>query len=70
MASAIITFLRREDGQDLADYCLLVALVALVAAGIMLHVSGGLDALWGLGNQNLDAAKSTVESNGMSGTAK
>lgn len=70
MISAIITFWRQEDGQDLADYCLLTALVALVAAGIMFHVSGGLDSLWNIGNQNLNAAKSTVESNGMSGNPK
>jgi Flp pilus assembly pilin Flp len=70
MITAIVTFWRREDGQDLADYCLLTALVALVAAGIMFRVSGGLDSLWGIGNQNLDAAKSTVQSNGMSGNPK
>jgi Flp pilus assembly pilin Flp len=70
MVSAIITFWRQEDGQDLADYCLLTALVALVAAGIMFRVSGGLDSLWSVGNQNLNAAKSSVESNGMSGNPK
>ena len=70
MARAIIGFLRREDGQDLADYCLLTALVALIAAGVMFRVSGGLDSLWGIGNQNINAAKSTVESNGMSGNPK
>lgn len=36
-----------EQGQDLAEYCLLTALVALVALGIFVHVSGGMQALWG-----------------------
>jgi Flp pilus assembly pilin Flp len=70
MARAIIRFLRRDDGQDLADYCLLTALVALIAAGVMFRVSGGLDSLWSIGNHNINAAKSTVESNGMSGNPK
>ena len=66
MCRALSGILRREEGQNLADYCLLVALVALVAAGILFGVSGGLDALWSVGNRNLNAANTTVERNGMS----
>jgi hypothetical protein len=36
----------------------------------MFRLSGGLDSLWNVGNKNLDAAKSTVESNGMSGNPR
>lgn len=39
-------FLRRDLGQDLAEYCLLLAFLCLVAAGILLHVSGGIQNLW------------------------
>jgi Flp pilus assembly pilin Flp len=67
MIRALSGFFRREEGQDLAEYCLLTALVALVAGGILLHLSGGLGGLWTAGNQNLDAAKTSVETNGMSG---
>ena len=60
-------FFRREEGQDLADYCLLTALVALAAGAILLHLSGGLSAIWGAGNQTLGSAGATVEGNGLSG---
>jgi Flp pilus assembly pilin Flp len=66
MFRALSDFWRREEGQSLADYCLLTALVALVAAGILLHVSGGLNALWTTGNQSLNSAGTTVDSNGLS----
>jgi Flp pilus assembly pilin Flp len=70
MIRAISGFFRREDGQDLAEYCLITALVALVAGGILLHVSGGLGSLWTMGNSHLNNANTTVENNGMSGTAR
>jgi Flp pilus assembly pilin Flp len=70
MLQAISGFLRHDDGQDLADYCLLTALVALIAAGILVHISGGLDGLWSAGRENLDAARSSIQSGGTSGKAK
>jgi Flp pilus assembly pilin Flp len=70
MIRAISGFFRREEGQDLAEYCLLTALVALIAGGILFHISGGLDGLWSAGNQNLNAAKTSVETNGMSGNPR
>src|SRR5450759_5296896 len=46
--------LHSEDrGQDLAEYCLLTALVALVALGIFVHVSGGVQAVWSSANTSL-----------------
>ena len=56
-----------EEGQDLSDYCLLIALVALVAAGILTHISGGLNNLWSTGNQHLNNAGTTVDANGLPG---
>lgn len=35
-----------EFGQDLAEYCLLTALLALVALGILYHMAGGMDGIW------------------------
>ena len=67
MLRALSVFIRREEGQDLADYCLLTALVALMAGAILFHVSGGLSSIWSIGNQHLNSAGSTVESNGLSG---
>jgi Flp pilus assembly pilin Flp len=50
-----------DRGQDLAEYCLLTALVALIAAGIMIHVSGGMQAVWGGANTSLAAGNQAVQ---------
>jgi Flp pilus assembly pilin Flp len=53
-------FLRRfrieESGQDLAEYCLLTALLVLIAAGIFVQASGGIQAIWGTANTSLAAS--------------
>ena len=46
-------FLRNELAQDLAEYCLLTALVALIALGIFWRMSGGIENLWGNTNTAL-----------------
>jgi Flp pilus assembly pilin Flp len=52
-------FLRRfgneESGQDLAEYCLLTALLTLIAAGIFIQASGGIQAIWNGANVSLTA---------------
>ena len=53
-----------DRGQDLADYCLLAALVALVACGILIHMSGGIQNLWNIGNGTLVSGKSVAGGNG------
>ena len=67
MIGAISGFFRRDEGQDLADYCLLVALVALIAAGVLFRISGGLDNLWTTGQHGLTAANSVVQDSGRTG---
>jgi Flp pilus assembly pilin Flp len=53
--------LRCDDrGQDLAEYCLLTALIALVAVGILVYFSGGMQALWGSANTTLAAGNSAT----------
>jgi Flp pilus assembly pilin Flp len=53
--------LQSEDrGQDLAEYCLLTALVALVALGIVIHVSGGMQAVWNGANSSLTAGSTAI----------
>ena len=49
-----------ERGQDLAEYCLLTALVALIAAAILIHLSGGMQALWSGANTSLVNGNSAV----------
>jgi Flp pilus assembly pilin Flp len=53
--------LQSEDrGQDLAEYCLLTALVALVALGIIIQVSGGMQAVWNGANTSLTAGNAAI----------
>jgi len=61
MLRAVFAALRTEDrGQDLAEYCLLTALVALVAVGILVHFSGGLQAIWNSASSTTVAAGNTA----------
>jgi Flp pilus assembly pilin Flp len=56
-----VTFWFGEDhGQDLSDYCLLTALVALIALGVFIHVSGGIQNLWTFGNSALVSGNSVA----------
>ena len=54
------SFVGEELGQDLADYCLLTALVALLAVGVLIKVSGGVQNLWTVANTNLANGNSTA----------
>jgi Flp pilus assembly pilin Flp len=55
----ILSFWSEEkEGQDLAEYCLLIALVALVGLAIFVHVSGGVQAIWGTANTTIVAGNS------------
>jgi len=59
-------FLRRfrneESGQDLAEYCLLTALLTLIAAGICVYSSGGIQAIWAGVNTSLTNGNSASTS--------
>lgn len=58
---------REERGQDLAEWCLITALVALVCIGIIWHVSGGLQGIWTQINATTStAANSTANGPGAS----
>ena len=62
--------LQSEDrGQDLADYCLLTALVALLALGIIIQFSGGMQAVWGGANTSLTAGNAAISGTGGADTA-
>ena len=57
--------LRHEEaGQDLAEYCMVTALLALIALGIFIHVSGGLQNIWGNAGSAIASANSTAAAGG------
>ena len=50
---------RNDRGQDLAEYCLITALIALVALGIFWYASGGLKGMWTSMNASIQAGNSS-----------
>jgi Flp pilus assembly pilin Flp len=56
-------FWRDHGGQDLAEWCLITAFLALVALGIFWHVSGGLQSLWTNANSTLVTGSGPVDGN-------
>jgi Flp pilus assembly pilin Flp len=70
MLRHLLRALHSEDrGQDLAEYCLLTALVALVGMVIFVHLSGGVQALWGDANTSLTAGNAAISATTGSSTA-
>jgi Flp pilus assembly pilin Flp len=55
------SFFRRNDqGQDLAEYCLITAVIALIGLGLFVNVSGGLQNLWAVANSTIAAGSSVT----------
>jgi len=58
-----MTFLRNfwndEQGQDLIEYTLLMAFVALASAALFIGAGGNVNAIWSKSNSQLAAANSS-----------
>ena len=46
LTQAVQSFVRRDDGQDLLEYSLLVALIALVAVGAVTAAGGSVSGIF------------------------
>jgi Flp pilus assembly pilin Flp len=53
-------FLREESGQDLIEYTLLLAFVALASAALFIGAGGSVAGIWNIANSRLAAANSTA----------
>jgi Flp pilus assembly pilin Flp len=51
-------FLRDDQGQDLIEYTLLMAFVALASAALFLGAGGSIQGIWSTSNSQLVAANS------------
>lgn len=58
----LINFLREEKGQDLVEYTLLLAFVALASAALFINAGGSIAGIWGFTNSQLTIANSTAGS--------
>jgi Flp pilus assembly pilin Flp len=57
-----MTYLRKfwndEQGQDLIEYTLLMAFVALASAALFIGAGGSIKGIWSVSNSQLEAANS------------
>ena len=53
-------FLNDERGQDLIEYTLLMAFVALASAAVFTGVGGSVSGIWGSTNTQLTAANTSA----------
>jgi Flp pilus assembly pilin Flp len=53
-------FLHDEQGQDLIEYTLLMAFVALASAALFLGAGGSIKGIWSTSNSQLVAANSSA----------
>ena len=56
----LTNFLRDEQGQDLIEYTLLIAFVALASAALFLGAGGSITAIWSATNTQLANAATTA----------
>jgi pilus assembly protein Flp/PilA len=60
MSQLIKTFLQDEQGQDLVEYALLLAFIALAAVAVLGNVSSGITAMFNKVNTTLTNAAATT----------
>jgi Flp pilus assembly pilin Flp len=53
-------FLRDEQGQDLIEYTLLLAFVALASAALFITAGGSVNSIWSVANSRLSSASSAA----------
>lgn len=58
----INNFIRDEQGQDLIEYTLLMAFVALASAALFIGAGGSIQGIWTVTNTDLASANGSVSS--------
>ena len=53
-------FLKDEQGQDLIEYTLLMAFVALASAALFIGAGGSIKGIWSITNSQLAAANTSA----------
>ena len=60
MKNIVVRFLTDDRGQDLIEYTLLMAFVALASAALFLGAGGSISGIWTASNSQLTAANSSA----------
>jgi len=58
MKNMMMNFVKDEQGQDLIEYTLLMAFIALASAAIFSNVGGSVKTIWTTASTNLATAAS------------
>ncbi len=58
--NSIRTFLKDEQGQDLIEYTLLMAFIALASASIFVSAGASISGIWGTASNQLSNASATA----------
>jgi Flp pilus assembly pilin Flp len=61
MLSFVKTFWKDEQGQDLIEYTLLMAFVALASAALFLGAGGSIQGIWTASNNHLTTANTKAQ---------
>ena len=62
MVNLLRNFIKDESGQDLIEYTLLMAFVALASASLFLSAGNSVSGIWGTANAQLGNANSIAAS--------
>ena len=60
MKQLLLNLLHDESGQDLIEYTLLMAFVALASAALFLGAGGSISGIWSTSNSQLAAANTAA----------
>ena len=60
MKNFFATFVNDEQGQDLIEYTLLLAFVALASAALFIGAGGSVKGIWSVTNSQLAAASTSA----------
>lgn len=64
MKNLLVKFIREEQGQDLVEYTLLLAFVALASAGLFISAGGSITSIWNIANSRLSVAANAAKGSG------
>jgi Flp pilus assembly pilin Flp len=57
---SLLRFLKDEQGQDLIEYTLLMAFIALASASIFVSAGGSISGIWGAASNQLSSANASA----------
>ena len=58
----LLNFLHDDQGQDLIEYTLLLAFVALASAALFISAGGSVNTIWSVANSQLSVAAASATS--------